>query len=209
MSKYASPLSSSSGLTLLEMLVVMIITSLVAALLMQAFASMLDMRGRLLTHVEYQDHAARSTRWFRESVRGLVAELPAPDRQQRLFSGTPQGFRGTSVAGPDLAAGTTQLIEWRLEAGKKGRQLVYLGEFDHRFVILKLNIDSTAFYYMDGKGSWHSHWPPQQLRDNSPQLPRAVRLQGYYRNEPLLWLAAVPAQPNPRRALLPVEQLGL
>lgn len=206
MNKYARPLFSSSGLTLLEMLVVLIITSLVAALLMQAFASMLSMRGRLLTHVEYQDRAARSSRWFRQSVHGLVAELP--DHQQRVFSGTPEGFRGTSVAGPDLTAGTTQLIEWRLETEEAIRQLVYRGEFDHRFVVLEVGTDNIAFYYLDDEGNWHSHWPPQRLREVSAQLPRAVRLQGHYRNEPLLWLAAVPARPTPRRALLPFDQLG-
>lgn len=207
MNKYARPLSSSSGLTLLEMLVVLIITSLVAALLMQGFASVLDMRGRLLAHLEYQDRTVHSNRWFRQSVRGLVAELP--DHAQRVFNGTPQSFRGTSVAGPDQRSGITQLIEWRIEKGETGLELIYLGEFGHRFTALQLEEGKGSFFYLDGEGKWHSEWPPQRLNAVAPQLPRAVRLQGHYRNEILLWLAAVPAQAEPRRALLPLDQLGL
>ncbi len=207
MNKYAPPRSSSNGLTLLEMLVVLIITSLVAALLMQGFASILDMRGRLLAHLEYQDRIVHSNRWFRQSVRGLVAELP--DHAHRVFHGTSENFRGTSVAGPDQRSGITQLIEWRIEKEESGAALIYLGEFGHRFTALKLEEGKASFFYLDAEGTWHSAWPPQQLRAATPQLPRAVRLQARYGNEVLLWLAAVPAHPEPRRALLPLDQLGL
>ncbi len=178
---------SDAGFTLLEVLVVLVITSLIMTLLMQGLSYVLQLRGHVGGQLEYQYRTALQEGWYRDLVAGLY-----PDHR-----GHPDLFRGEADRLSGLSAGTLSdfggmpvRFELRLQGGEDGPELHYSDTHSGDWVLAAWDgATEAAFSYLDGQGGWHSHWPPKE--GDQSQLPVMVRLAVAQEPIPVEWLAAV------------------
>lgn len=183
------------GFTLLEMLVVLIITSLAAGLLMEASTHVLGLQQRLNAQLERLRGPALSADWLRQVVQGLQ---PDYDDGAHRFTGTARGFAGLTtnalsgaygglepfavVLQHDAATDTTTL-RYAPGAGAgavAGRMADALPEdvngAGRAVVLLRWPGNAQRLRYWDDKGAPHEDWPPPL--GQWPPLPRAITLEG-------------------------------
>ena len=82
------------GFTLMEMLVVLVITSLAAGLLMQASTQVLGLQARLNAQLDGLRGPALGADWLRQVVQGLQ---PDYDDGANRFRGSARGFAGLTT----------------------------------------------------------------------------------------------------------------
>jgi prepilin-type N-terminal cleavage/methylation domain-containing protein len=169
------------GFTLMEMLVVLILTGLISTLLIQGLTHVLGLRIRFLSQLEKQTTETLQAHWFREISRSLVPDHPSG---KNIFSGTEQGFQGLSFASLSGIKGvpTPVFIELVYKSGniflqyKETNPNALIG--DETFAaweIARWTGHGGRFSYLDRSGRWHSHWPPPI--DKSNQLPEGILLE--------------------------------
>lgn len=183
------------GFTLVEMLVVLIITSLAAGLLMEASTHVLGLQTRLNAQLERLRGPALSADWLRQVVQGLQ---PDYDDGAHRFKGTARGFAGLTtnalsgaygglepfavVLQHDAATDTTTL---RYAPGGgagavAGSMADALPEGPDAagptVVLLRWPGNAQRLRYWDERGEPHEDWPPP-LGQWRP-LPSAITLEG-------------------------------
>lgn len=192
----------SRGFSLLEALVTLVIVAMVTTVLMQSLFQVLGLRERVLRVEREARVAALQERWFRESVAGLVADLP---EREGAFRGSAEAWSGSTLAAPSTAG--LRRIEWRL-AGAVGQRSLQVREEGAAPRSLRPVSDQARMQYLDPAGVWHAQWPPAEAAASpadSPALPRALRLDDPGADSPWLWSEAVPAGPGlpqPLRVML-------
>jgi|GEM_PF-1109506 len=195
-------IQNSRGITLFEMLVVLVIVSLVGGLLMQALWQVLDVRGRTLSQIHYQERGLQSERWFRDAVNSLVAEV---DRiEEGVFRGDRDGFSGTSLASLDEPYGVPARISWRIQGDDGAYSLIMSGK-EENYELMRLRDGPAGFRYLDEEGAWHEEWPSSDFGTPDAQLPRAISFRGEGPRKPVFWLARIPADADPRPSLDPQD----
>jgi len=184
------------GFTLLEMLVVLLLTGMVAAILFQGLGQVLRIEGRRSTQLHESRQGEMYVQWFRQCINGLLPGYP--DGENR-FRGTAREMRGRSLFPLDVASEAVLPIRWQLrfDPGSGRTQLRY-GGADHGPVVLSWQGNSGRFVYFDFEGGAHDSWPPYS--GTWPQLPASILLDNGVRDEPLVVVAAPrgPQQPLPR-----------
>ena len=182
------------GFTLMEMLVVLIITSLAAGLLMEASGHVLGLQSRLNGQLQRLRGPALSADWLRQVVQGLQPDYSDGDHQ---FKGSTRGFAGlttNSLSGDyggmaafavrmdyDNATDTTTLryapgagpgtVDARLpDALPEG-----LGGGNRPVALLRWRGNAQRLRYWDERGQPHEDWPPP-LGQARP-LPSAISLE--------------------------------
>lgn len=194
----------SSGFTLVETLVVLVLVSLIATLLTQSLVYVLSLRERVLDQVDKTRRGSLSELWYRQSVNGTVADLVELDRQ---FAGAADGFSAITLAPIHLDYGVPTRIRWGLSSDADRHALIYTPEDAEPLTVLRWQGAAGAFRYLGHDGEWHDEWPPR-FGVETRQLPAAVLFQSWQRGEPQLWLTSIPARKEPRPGLrLPKEFL--
>ena len=127
MSKMAAEMSLHKGFTLLEMIVVLMITSLVGALIMQGFlyfAGMQQASERQSHRLQQQIHLRG---WLQDSVRTLVNGADGIWADAPLFWGSEDGMSGIAYVGLTYAGGVARptIIQWQLISEEDGVTLRY------------------------------------------------------------------------------------
>jgi prepilin-type N-terminal cleavage/methylation domain-containing protein len=203
---------SQAGFSLLEILVVLMIFSLISVMLMQGLAYTLDMRGRLLFHLQRLQHSAMQQAWFISTVEGIVADYEdLPPDQIRRFEGKPLEFHALASSTLHAAPGVPAEFGWKLENDGGNVILQYLpgAKKEDAWEVAHWQGSEAGFRYLAPNGIWYDRWPPQEtewfmppdwvsptwaqgrsmyLRPK-PQIPRAIMLQAQAQGRPLLWLA--------------------
>lgn len=191
------------GFTLVEVLVVLVLTSLLVTILMQSLTYVFSLRERVLAHVTDKAQIGLSERWYRQAVRSAIADLPELERR---FEGDRAGFSVVTLAPLHLDYGIPTPVRWRINESS-GRYLLRYEADSISFELLEWRETPGEFAYLDHAGEWQDQWPPR-FGDESRQLPAAVLFQGRYRGEPVSWLASIPTRKRPRTGLrLPDEFL--
>ncbi|MCP8464764.1 prepilin-type N-terminal cleavage/methylation domain-containing protein [Pseudomonas sp. ZM23] len=184
------------GFTLLELLVVLVLTSFITVLLMQGMAYVAKVNETFL--LEGQQRQARELvfGWFIDSV----AAISAPERGggSGRFRGDAKSFEAVTLASVDRREGVPVAFAFRLDATRdaptQDADLVYVRRLEaNRWPLLQLPGDAQ-FEYLDSLGAWHENWPPSSALVDS--LPEAVALSS--KREQLFLLATVQ---SPRRRL--------
>lgn len=164
-------MTNSRGLTLIELLVTLVITSMVLALLMQ----MLDQGRQLEARMQRVSESASDAPWrmslLREAVRGL---LPGVEREPDGFRGDELGFSGATLAAPDARGSIAKLLRVRLVARAEGQQLQLEWAGPNQvLVVAQWTTRDGHMRYVDAQGVRHDQWPPAK---NTPlqALPAAV-----------------------------------
>lgn len=185
---------TSSGFTLLEALVTLVIVALIVTALMQALTQALSMRTSLIRHQRETREGALQEMWFRESVAGAVADLP--DAYGPMTGGA-TGFEMMTLA-PLAGAGLVR-AGWRLEPVDGGEALHYRDARLGDVVVLRGPLQRAGFTYLDPAGQWQLEWRPQDGDDDA--IPRAVRLTARGAVRDIAWTVAVPARPRAPQVL--------
>ena len=184
---------SSLGLTLVEMLVVLVLVSLLATLLIQGtgfFAGKLATVQRIEREVS---HAALGQHWFISSVQAMV-----PSRlEARRFIGDGASFEGVTLQALASEPGLPVRARWSIELDGESEAAVYAQEGSGPWTVLVSRGDGLAFQYADSSGHWHDDWPaPSDARNTRRErIPRMVRLVSADGGP--LWLAHLELFPEP------------
>lgn len=181
-SKKATPIPRHmKGFTLVEVLVVLVLSSVIATLLIQGMSFLWGIQSRyddLLGDQAIEDMRAN---WWRQSIRGLITDKPNGEMR---FKGSGRELVGWSLLGLDAEQGAPVEIRWVLEKQGGESRLFYKDQF-----VLKWPND-VAFAYFDNRGVAYENWPPEF--ESLPQLPAVVVMEV----EGRVLLAASPSQPQ-------------
>jgi prepilin-type N-terminal cleavage/methylation domain-containing protein len=188
------------GFTLMETLVVLLISALAMSLMFQALAGFNRSRQRVAALEGVRNNGAVVLDWLRDSIHGLVAldmtglTVQADDPVLGL-RGDQNGFTATTLAPLLGAAGVPVTVQWKVSAD--GTSLIY-DETGQAPLTLPLGDRSDLqFAYLDSKGKTLASWPPKlgvQLA-----LPQAIELRSGQDNHKQVMLEPIAA---PRPVLL-------
>jgi len=178
------------GLTLLEMLVVLVIVSLLSTLIAQGlgfFLGRFDAVRRL--QIEALASSVQQT-WFVNSVKNMVPLVST----ERGFQGSPTELQGTSLGSLTGEPGVPRKLAWKIETAEEDSvELHYVEGPETDWRVLSLPSQTLRFEYGDFQGRWHDRWPPSgQTRMRIPNEVRLVRSDGS-----TVWLVNLELYPEP------------
>ncbi len=181
------------GFTLLEMLVVLILSGMIVTILMQGLQQVF----RLQTHFGREQFNTQQgemyTEWFRQSVNGLIADF---NDGQHKFKGAAREFSGMTLSPLNTATEALLPFTWRLKFDpQSGRTQLQYGAADDAPVVLSWPGNTGRFVYVDKNNETHDTWPP--FLGKWPQLPRAIYLENQNADEPRVIVAVPKGLENP------------
>jgi prepilin-type N-terminal cleavage/methylation domain-containing protein len=171
-----APRARQRGFTLVEVLVVLIITGLVSSILFEGLSQSVRIRRTAGIELSRVQRDAMKVAWYRQVVNALVPDYP--DGTER-FKGGPTAFTGLSTASVgivldsaapvamalaiDVATNTTSVRVTTVDAGGRGTTVE----------LLKLDGSDYAFRYLDDQDQVNNEWPRRTLAPTT-QLPAAI-----------------------------------
>ncbi len=163
------------GFTLLEALVVLIITSLVSVVLVQGFGLLLGARTSVQDKLVSVNEALLQQSLFLEPLRGIVPDYPERPHQ---FVGAPDRLHGITIRPLQGRAGTpvpfTLTISY--DSRSDSSSLTYQEDNSPPLVVGSWPGRKGGFSYRDLTGEWTPTWPPKNSLD-APQTPWLIRLE--------------------------------
>lgn len=142
------------GLTLLEMMVVLLIGGMAIAL---GFQSLAQWR-RANVAMSHIGNAVQQTglieSWFQETVRGLA---PIPETP---FKGEAQSLEGNTTQPVQMHQGGTTRFTWSIENSNDETRLT-VNEEGKTFQTRMSGVTSAKFSFIDADGKIHDQWPPK------------------------------------------------
>ena len=177
------------GLTLIEMLVVLVLVSLLGALLIQGTGYFLG-RYAHVTRV-HRDASLASLRqhWFVSTVQAMVASRVAT----RQFTGDTTTFEGTTLQPLAAESGLPVRVRWSISGDPGGDTVVYTEGGGEPWTVFTSGGGRLSFEYADAAGAWQSRW--QAASDARERIPRTVRLVSTEGGT--VWLARLALHPEP------------
>lgn len=166
--------AQARGYTLLEVLVVLVITGLVSTVLMQALSQVYGLQQRFGVQLLRSETGAMQADWYRQVVQSLQPELPdSPDR----LRGQERELRGLATDPFAVDQGSPRPVELALRFDDRSGLTRLQMRMDGREVALAAwpDITHSAFIYVDAKGGAHAQWPPPL--GAWPALPASVQLR--------------------------------
>ena len=160
-----------SGLTLVEMLVVLVIVALVSTLLVQGLGNALSLYSRVQIKQKQSFSESILHRWWRDTVSAAAPNrLHKQDFQGQVYRLQMQTFK------PLLSEdGILNQIEWAI-SDSQPYSLIYkeLSGLQEQELTLPLRTSQRPlFTYVDNTGQARRSWPIDEYGNN---LPEAVRL---------------------------------
>jgi general secretion pathway protein J len=185
----------NQGFTLIEILVVLIITSMVVILLMQGMLQVQAIQARYGHEFFRGQQGSMQIDWYRQSINALVSV--SPNAAIPPFQGESQRIRGPSMAPLMPESGALAAIQWQLRFDEvKGKTGLYYGENIQEPPLISWEGDTGHFVYLDQDGQRHESWPP--FLGKWPQLPAAVFLEyGHDKDRQLIVAAPLGRQDPP------------
>lgn len=183
-----------AGLTLIEMLVVLMIAGMALALGYQSLSQWRIAETSLSGVSDRIREQRLGQAWFETSIRALVPVSDAP------FAGDGRTLSGLTLSPPVATPGGTTSIRWTV-VDERGVTMLALEEHGEEQLLLPLDGARTAhFEYLDPDGEVHAQWPPSQGLHH--HLPAAVVLvRGDGDAGETFWAASVSGDPDPPQIL--------
>lgn len=173
------------GFTLLEMLVVIVLTALIMGLLMQVFYYVLQFRETFLTRVEAHRVEVLRSQWLHQ----VVAHVhPVPEGADEEFRGDANGLQGSTLAPLNIDFGAPTVFSVALESAAGRNVLRYREGGAVDWILAEWPGGSSALQYLDHDGRWQSQWPVASLGDQTAPLPAAVMLTWSNDNTQRVWV---------------------
>lgn len=166
------------GFTLVEVLVVIVITALVSGLMFQALAYVSRLQERFGEQALRGQEGAMRVDWYRQILQGLQSDYPD---SKRKFQGRGDHLEGQSISGLDPSLGALAWVELdirQLSSGNGGALVLKVNE--QQTELLKWGGAGPArFEYLDDAGEASEVWPPSgstEEKNGRVQLPVAILL---------------------------------
>ena len=176
--------AAARGLTMVEMLVVLVLVSLLGTLVIQGTGFFLGQFAtvkrvhREAAHADLRDH------WFASTVEAIL-----PSRQEaRRFVGDGTFFEGVTLQPLAAAAGRPLHVRWFIEGGR----VLYSEHGVEPWTILGEQGGGLSFQYADSSRQWLERWPIEGSREHIPRMVRLLSSDGR-----TLWLAHFDLYPEP------------
>jgi general secretion pathway protein J len=167
--------AAARGFTLLEALVVLVITSLISVVLVQGLGLLLGARTSVQTRLVEIDQAVIEQSLFLEPLRGIV-----PDYMERphIFKGENKRLHGMTTRPLQGRTGTpvpfTLTISFDPSTGLSS--LIYQEDNTQPLPLGSWEGESGTFAYRNLTGNWLAAWPPENDA-RAPQTPWLIRLE--------------------------------
>ena len=180
-----SPKRLQQGFTLLELLVVFVITGLIATLVLQGVTFLLGSYSRVATHQMRSVQELMLYSWYRNSIEGLVAGHDPGF----FFSGSSAEMHGFTLQPIFARSGMLTEIAWRIESDGDWVVLQYTENNDQSIEVHRWQADEAVFKYRGEQTGWIDAWPPDN--DSANLLPKSVSFETYRDEEPFHILSTV------------------
>ena len=166
----ASSPQAARGLTLIEMLVVLVLVSLLGTLLIQGAGFFL---GKYATvqrvHRETSLDELRQ-HWFVSTLQAMVpSKLEA-----RRFAGDATSFEGVTLQALHARSGQPAQVRWSIDGDGGSKVVRYQEEDAAPWIVLRADESALAFQYAGVDREWHERWPVTE--DALERIPSMVRL---------------------------------
>lgn len=181
----------SRGFTLVEILVVMIITGFIVAILLQSLQQVFRLQIHFGHEIFHTQNGAMYADWYRQSINGLM-----PDYQdgKHKFRGERRQMSGLTLSPLGIENSAVAPFSWRLEFDpRSGQSGLFYGDAKSTEPILAWEGNSGHFSYLDEKNAAHESWPP--FLGKWPQLPVAIYLESGMAEQRRL-IVAIPRGPE-------------
>ena len=174
---------------------VLMLATLASGILFQALGQTFRLQHRFGVELFESQQGYMAMDWFRRSVEGLLPDYP--DGKDK-FTGTAKRFSGLTTNSLSGDYGVPSGFSWELvfDPTSGSTRLVY-NDGKQAVPILSSPGNVGRFVYVDARGGTHETWPPPL--GQWPQLPQALRLEGWHERQPVLTMVPMgPAEPPPR-----------
>jgi general secretion pathway protein J len=165
-----------NGFTLVEVLVVLVITSLVSTLLFQALSQVYRLHERSGVQLTQSQAGVMRVDWYRQLLQGLQSDYA--DGPQK-FRGSADRLQGLSATALNVNGGEAQWFELVIASSARGGELSYDVGASHMALLDWAQRGSASFAYLDDAGQEFAQWPPEMSGSTEvkPQLPAAILLK--------------------------------
>ena len=180
---------TAKGLTLLELLVVIVLVSLLSTLVIQGVGFYLG-KYEIVRRVQHEASLGLlHQRWFASTARGMV-----PHRLERLrFVGDGAAFEGFTIQPLVAEPGMPVKVRWSITLNSNSQTVAYSEEGNFEWKVLELEGADLSFQYADVNASWHDSWPASGL--DRKTIPHMIRLRSA--RGQTLWLVHLALFPEP------------
>jgi general secretion pathway protein J len=196
----------SRGFTLIEILVVLIITGFIVTILLQSLHQVFRLQTHFGSEIFHTQNGAMYTDWYRQSINGLMPDFV---EGKQKFSGAQRQMSGLTLSPLDQESGVLAPFVWRLKfdprSGQTGLYYGDAGEKQPVLPILAWQGDSGRFIYIDAENEVHDSWPP--FLGKWPQLPSAIYLESGAAEQRRLIVAAPRGADTPPMRRKDIEAL--
>ncbi|MGB3394184.1 MAG: type II secretion system protein [Stenotrophomonas sp.] len=152
------------GLTLLEMLVVLLIAGMAIALGFQSLGQWRRANASISDISSATQQATLTESWLRDSLRSLIP------MQEAEFQGSSEQLTGIAIQPVQSHQGGATRIEWTIHR-ESGELLLTLTEDGKQLDLPLPGVADGSFGYMEQGGRLHDQWPPRLgLHDHLPPL---------------------------------------
>ncbi|MCW0205675.1 MAG: type II secretion system GspH family protein [Achromobacter sp.] len=178
------------GLTLLEMMVVLLIAGMAVALGFQSLGQWRRANAAISGISGAIQQTTLTESWLADSLRGLI---PAPEQ---AFDGEADKLLGVTTLPVQSHQGGATDIEWSIRSEAGLPHLLLKEGADRRLDLPLPGVTRARFAYMDKEGKLHAQWPPKLgLHDH---LPAVVLLnQEMDDGSRRVWAATISGSRNP------------
>jgi prepilin-type N-terminal cleavage/methylation domain-containing protein len=195
--------TAARGFTLVEAVVVLVITGLVASVAMQGFGTILGTRATMTREVGRLHDIIIERNLISEPLRGII---PDYKEQPNVFKGGTRDLRGLTIRPLDKAAGAPRPFQVRFayDLGQDETALVYVSDRGETYTVSQWSGNVGRFTYRDISGAWTETWPPSD-DDTLPQTPWLIRAETGLDSNPVVVVFV--SSPHDRR--FRIQDVGL
>ncbi|OFW21010.1 MAG: hypothetical protein A3H27_10490 [Acidobacteria bacterium RIFCSPLOWO2_02_FULL_59_13] len=185
------------GFTLVEILVVLVITGFIVTILLQGLNQVFRLQDNFGAEIYRTQRGAMLADWFRQTINGLIPDYSDGGNK---FRGESRQMSGLTLSPLRPENGALTPFVWRLQFDRQsGQSRLHYGAEPTDPVILAWEGDFGRFIYIDANDEAHDNWPP--FLGAWPQLPKAIYLESRDRAQQfqIVALPKGPTYPLPRR----------
>ena len=176
------------GLTLIEMLVVLVLVSLLGTLLIQGAGFFLGKYAVVKRTHREASLAELRQHWFVSTLQAMLSSK----LEARRFAGDASSFEGVTLQALAAEPGQPARVRWSIQGDGASSAVLYAEEDAAPWTVLRTDDGALAFQYADSDRQWHAQWQPEpDARERIPRMVRLVSSDGR-----TLWLARLELYPE-------------